>query len=1082
MTASSPAPSDPVDTRSSPLAAALSIARRDLLEFVRDRRTLFVTLLLPMVTYPIVALSSALGVRTAVSDLETRNAPAPITVATSGPDAGPLAARIEAVIERGRPEDAPGSAWPSKAQFLHGPPEEAIAAVEAGAADVWIDAPAGLVAALDGGGTVDIPFRFPSQRPSSRRAREQFEGVMHAVAEDARGRRVAAAGLPGEWLVPLRLRELGGSAQAPPVATETLVPALTAAVLVLLSVLTMTGAFYPAIDAIAGEKERGTVETLLMAPCSAGSIVFGKFLAVWAVTLATLAANCLSIAATAGVGLRFLPAGSAAPPGLVPGIAVTIAAFVGLAAIAAATCLAVTTASKSGKEAQNTLTPVILLVAGLAGSALVPGLRGSGAAAVIPFAGQVMLARDALSGAWPEEAAGIALGLVASLLSAALATWLLLRVTAWLLADEDVLFRGPDDVRGGLLDRPAPRALPSVIQGVVPVIAGIAALWYVQGIAPRDLLLGIPVQQGVAVLLPLAAAAWWQRVDARATFALGLPGRRAAGAAAIGGGVLLGAGTFLLSAAAFLAFGGSEPSAEVRALSERIVGLVRERPWWVSAALVSLLPAVAEESLFRGWALAALAGKNATAARTAAAVTAQAGLFALAHLLPERMPATFLLGLVAGTLRIATGSLLPSIACHAAHNAVPLVLVALAGDAAASAPEPLAAAEGAAAGLAPFAAVLLAAGGALVLLARRGAGRLSMTGLALVAAAALPTAARGQEPARPAERVRVSVASVGVTLEIVDGKPTGASVALWEDLANRVGIDYEYVVAPSLAAGLDAAATGDVDLFLGPVAITREREQRLDFTHSVFHSGLRIAVRDDGGDSGLGALDILLSWDVLRLVVALLALTVVVGHLLWWFERDGNERSFPRDWPRGTWEGTWWGISTLITGGCDDKHVDTVAGRILATLWMLVGICLVAVFTGSVAASLTAERITGEIHGPRDLAGREIGTQASGVGPQAIRARAGIPVEFDTLDEVFVAAGDGELEAVVAENLTLKAAITRPGRSAYRVVGPVFDTFDAGIALRPGSDLRERLNAAILAMREDGALDAIIERWLGGRE
>jgi len=45
--------------------AALAIARRDLLEFVRDRRTLFITLLLPIVTYPIVALSSALGLRTA---------------------------------------------------------------------------------------------------------------------------------------------------------------------------------------------------------------------------------------------------------------------------------------------------------------------------------------------------------------------------------------------------------------------------------------------------------------------------------------------------------------------------------------------------------------------------------------------------------------------------------------------------------------------------------------------------------------------------------------------------------------------------------------------------------------------------------------------------------------------------------------------------------------------------------------------------------------------------------------------------------------------------------------------------------
>ena len=82
-----------------PLGAAVAIARRDLLEFVRDRRTLFVTLLLPMVTYPLVALSSALGVRTAVTDLEARAAPTPLTVAMSGADAGALAARIDRVVK-----------------------------------------------------------------------------------------------------------------------------------------------------------------------------------------------------------------------------------------------------------------------------------------------------------------------------------------------------------------------------------------------------------------------------------------------------------------------------------------------------------------------------------------------------------------------------------------------------------------------------------------------------------------------------------------------------------------------------------------------------------------------------------------------------------------------------------------------------------------------------------------------------------------------------------------------------------------------------------------------------------------------
>ena len=49
-----------------PLAAALAIARRDLLEFVRDRRTLVITLLLPMVTHPILALATALGLLVAI--------------------------------------------------------------------------------------------------------------------------------------------------------------------------------------------------------------------------------------------------------------------------------------------------------------------------------------------------------------------------------------------------------------------------------------------------------------------------------------------------------------------------------------------------------------------------------------------------------------------------------------------------------------------------------------------------------------------------------------------------------------------------------------------------------------------------------------------------------------------------------------------------------------------------------------------------------------------------------------------------------------------------------------------------------
>jgi len=47
------------------------------------------------------------------------------------------------------------------------------------------------------------------------------------------------------------------------------------------------------------------------------------------------------------------------------------------------------------------------------------------------------------------------------------------------------------------------------------------------------------------------------------------------------------------------------------------------------------------------------------------------------------------------------------------------------------------------------------------------------------------------------------------------------------------------------------------------------------------------------------------------------------------------------------------------------------------------------------------------------------------------------------------------------------------------LVGPIFESFDYGLGLPEGSPLRERLNTAILRMREDGKMDRIREQWLG---
>lgn len=655
--------------------AAGWVARRELLEFVRDRRTLVITLLLPMISYPILALATTLGLRTGVMEAEARLAPTKVTLAVSGPDARGFIARMRGVIDAAEPDDRQD--WPAETVLEEVELSNAQEAIDSGAADFWLHAGRGLLAALDAEGTATAMVQASTRQPPSPAMQRQFLALMKSFIEDVRRRRIATAGLPDTVLDPLLLR-MSGDQPPGELPVGEIMNTVAGGVLVLLAVLTMTGAFYPAIDAIAGEKERGTIETLLIAPCSAHEIVLGKFLAVFAITLATLAANVTSIAATTAVSLKLLVGSGSQSLALATagGIAITLIVFIGLAAVGAAVCLAVTTAAKSGKEAQNTLTPVILLVSALAGAALLPGMQANRLLPAAPFVGHVLVSHAAFMAAEAEEALPIAWPLFLSLASSLAFTWLLLRVTAVMLTDEDILFRG-QDTAGPALARPSRRPVPTLVQGAIPPVIGLAALWYAQAFMPTDFLVAIPTQQVATVLLPLAVLLWWQRVDLRQTFSLRWPGRGDAVSAGMGllGGGLLGGGVFVIGAAALLAFRGDRLSPEIESLSQRLVGLILGQPWWIALLLIAALPAVCEELLFRGWALAAFAGSRRPTGRVTLAILAQAFLFAVAHVLPERMPQTFVLGAVLGWVTITTGSILPAIVGHFVHNSMPLAVL-----------------------------------------------------------------------------------------------------------------------------------------------------------------------------------------------------------------------------------------------------------------------------------------------------------------------------------------------------------------------------------------------------------------------
>jgi polar amino acid transport system substrate-binding protein len=304
-------------------------------------------------------------------------------------------------------------------------------------------------------------------------------------------------------------------------------------------------------------------------------------------------------------------------------------------------------------------------------------------------------------------------------------------------------------------------------------------------------------------------------------------------------------------------------------------------------------------------------------------------------------------------------------------------------------------------------------------------------------------------------------------------------IDIWHDLAQRIGLETDFVRADTFRHVLERVARGEVDVGLGPIAITEERERLFDLTHPIAHSGLRVAVGQQDASGFLSALRSLFSWQLLELLGTVLLLALASGHLLWWFEHRGNPESFPPQYPRGMWEAIWWIASTVVAGGCDNKHVASGLGRTIAFAWMVGGIMLLAAFTSVLTATLTAEQVAGNIHGPKDLAGRTVGCQEAAVTVKEVRRRGGISREFSKLNEALDALRRDDLDAVVGENQQMMFLLNQSGRQSLKLVGPIFESFDYGLGLPNGSPLREPLNTAILRMREDGTFERIREQWLG---
>jgi sodium transport system permease protein len=213
----------------------------------------------------------------------------------------------------------------------------------------------------------------------------------------------------------------------------------------LIIILCFTGAMYPAMDLTAGEKERGTMETLLCSPVPRVDLVLGKFLMVLTGSLSAMLLSLASMGISAAIGgmlfagpgsLNHAPAGASVIPMIDPmGLFGVVAMVFPVAVLFSAVIFTVALFAKSYKEAQSYVGPMIFLVIMPAVVGMLPGIDLNLKLALVPILNLSLVCKEMLSGVWHWDYIAIIFG--SSCVYAAIALSLAVRM----FNREDVMFR-----------------------------------------------------------------------------------------------------------------------------------------------------------------------------------------------------------------------------------------------------------------------------------------------------------------------------------------------------------------------------------------------------------------------------------------------------------------------------------------------------------------------------------------------------------------------------------------------------------------------------------------------------------------
>jgi sodium transport system permease protein len=393
------------------------VFRKELTDSLRDRRTVLSMFLVPILLMPLLTIGA--GVLAALLFGRAREE-TPTVMVLGGEDSPNVLAELHAQKDI--------AFVPARADYAQEISDKQLRAA--------IEIPPGFDAAVERGEVPTVRVYMYEGELRSTFGADRLQRFLRDFRDRLVSQRLAARQLPSSLIEPFRIEQKNVA------TTEQVSGALIGGLVpYFIIVMSLTGAMYPAMDLTAGEKERGTIETILSSPVSRVHLVLGKFLMVFAAAMTTAVLAVMSMGVTFAAGKKLLASEpQAANLGFstvfsLKSLVVVFAMVMPLAVLFSAALLAIALFAKSYREAQSYLSPLTIVVMLPAVVSVLPGVELNAALSLIPVLNTSLVSKEIVSGVYHWGYMALIFG--SSCVYAALALWIAIS----LFQKESVLFR-----------------------------------------------------------------------------------------------------------------------------------------------------------------------------------------------------------------------------------------------------------------------------------------------------------------------------------------------------------------------------------------------------------------------------------------------------------------------------------------------------------------------------------------------------------------------------------------------------------------------------------------------------------------